>query len=62
LGVSVSDDYDNYESGPFCAHWGELGDCEEICTECGHGCNNHNMGDECNVDGCDCEEMGVIDG
>lgn len=29
--MSDTDDYGDYESGPFCRHWGTPGDCDE-CT------------------------------
>lgn len=60
-GAEVSDLYDeadddssDYESGPFCIHWGEAVDCDELCM-CGHSCNSHDGGYE-GCGQCDCEE------
>lgn len=49
---SEADDWEDYESGPFCPHWNGLGDCDEKCS-CGHRCGTHL--DECGVDDCACE-------
>lgn len=46
------DEIEDFESGPFCRHWGD-GDCDEVCTRCGHKCGRHWYG-ECAEDGCDC--------
>ena len=27
----MTDIWEDYESGPFCVHWSELGDCDEVC-------------------------------
>ena len=49
-------DGDPYESGPFCLHWGEPGDCDELCSGCGHPCNNHDFGlADCRI--CPCEKQ-----
>ena len=48
-------DYEDYESGPFCIHFCESGMCDEICEKCGHSCNHHFCGDECNQ--CDCKKF-----
>lgn len=45
-------DWDDYESGPFCRHWSDPGDCDELCANCKHKCH----GDECREDGCNCTE------
>jgi hypothetical protein len=47
-----------YDSGPFCRHWGDPSDCEEICTTCGHICTRHAWyaPSECNEEGCSCVE------
>jgi hypothetical protein len=45
--------WDEYESGPFCGHWQDPCDCDELC-KCGHQCNQH-YDDGCRVDGCECE-------
>lgn len=47
------DDLADYESGPYCQHFSDPGDCEEICR-CGHKCNEH-LFDTCNVNNCPCE-------
>jgi len=59
-GEAVSgDDYRDYGSGPFCRHWGDLSDCDELCNACGHKCREHDYGgkddSECRVDGCVCK-------
>ncbi len=53
----MSEDYEEeYQSGPFCRHWGILGDCDENCAKCGHSCNRHDRDDnEC--DECECKEF-----
>ena len=54
-------DWENYESGPFCRHWGDPADCDAKCANCGHICRVHEFESpgEC-VDGrdgdCDCKE------
>lgn len=49
-GSEDSDDRE-WDSGPFCRHWGALGECEELCR-CGHTCGQHD-GDDCRE--CDCD-------
>ena len=49
--------FDEYESGPFCRHWGDPADCDELCANCHHKCSWHQ--DECNFETqervlCDC--------
>lgn len=51
---SGDDDWGGYESGPFCRHWGSLGDCDELCARCGHSCNVHHDDDECGHEDCTC--------
>lgn len=48
-----TDDWSDYESGPFCAHWGGE-DCDHPCGACGHRC--HSFDDVCPTEGCGCEE------
>jgi hypothetical protein len=48
------EDYVDRDSGPYCQHWAEVGDCEETCATCGHSCAAHWDGDECQRDGCTC--------
>jgi hypothetical protein len=39
-----TDDWTDYESDPFCAHWFSFGDgCDKVC-KCGHVCERHCMG------------------
>lgn len=54
----VEEEGPEYESGPFCAHWGEPGDCDEPCLRegCKHACRQHGVG-ECVQDGCECEGL-----
>lgn len=60
------DDWTDYESGPFCRHYGDPNDCDEVCATCGHRCTQHRFGDwdttECTEDGCECEEWKDSDG
>lgn len=42
-----------YDTGPFCIHWSDPADCEEICATCKHWCRAHGLG-ECNEGGCKC--------
>ena len=53
-------DWENFDSGPFCRHWGDPSDCDELCATCGHRCTDHSYGNgepfECMVDDCKCEE------
>ena len=48
---------EDYDTGPFCRHWRDPGDCEDKCAACGHRCADHRFGDgetSCYV--CECEE------
>lgn len=49
-------DWQDYETGPFCRHWGSLGDCDDTCARCGHTCNLHLDGEPCDEPGCECPE------
>lgn len=54
-------DWSNYESGPYCAHWSEPWDCNETCA-CGHACTAHaTWEDGCNEDGCGCPRFTAPD-
>lgn len=56
--VSEERDWENYETGPFCRHWGDPSDCDELCKGCGHKCREHSYGNddaECMEDGCECK-------
>ena len=51
--------WEDYESGPFCAHWSDLGDCSLKCLResCKHPCNEHYSSyddSKCKADGCTC--------
>ncbi len=65
----MSEEYENDDSGPYCQHWGDPSDCDEVCVGCQHKCCEH-RDDECSgavhgfsVTGslidmeCDCEEF-----
>jgi hypothetical protein len=45
------------ESGPFCRHFHDPADCEEVCI-CGHTCNYHgaNPDSGCLVGDCSCAQ------
>ena len=51
-------DWENYETGPFCRHYGDPVDCDDRCKRCGHACHKHGAGVEddepCSHAGCDC--------
>lgn len=51
--------WENYDSGPFCRHWSDVGDCDDLCI-CGHECRKHDFLDDnepCNVEGCTCQKF-----
>lgn len=50
-------DWSEYESGPFCRHWGEVWDCEIPCLRCGHKCDEHPPYEGCGHDGCACKKF-----
>lgn len=64
----VEDNDQEFESGPFCIHWGDPGDCDDPCLRkgCGHRCSDHGTFDEedaCQGDGCSCRGLvWVMDG
>ena len=47
---------EEYDSGPFCEHWADPNDCEEVCAICKHECRQHRY-DSCSVEGCKCEQF-----
>lgn len=49
-------DEPEFNSGPFCRHWSDPSDCEEICGNCGHECRQHGSF-TCRVEGCECDEF-----
>lgn len=49
------EDYDCcQESGPFCRHWRDLNDCDEVCQNCGHRCTDHDVYGICRGTDKDC--------
>lgn len=46
---------DYSEEGPYCMHWGDPNDCDEICPDCFHQCNVHSPFVGCLEDGCFCK-------
>ena len=52
------DSWEDYETGPFCRHYHDPGDCDKPCERCGHSCSAHGAGveddDPCSRDGCAC--------
>lgn len=55
-GRAMSEEGD-YESGPFCRHFGDPSFCDDVCQGCGHGCSRHAAMDgdtECLEDACNC--------
>lgn len=50
----VEEEDAEWQSGPFCQHYGDPGDCDEPCV-CGHTCAKHHD-DECDVTGCSCQK------
>lgn len=54
--MSDENDWSDYESGPFCRHWGDPADCDIPCGRCGHRCSQHGGG-SCIVDECACDEF-----
>ena len=48
---------EEWDSGPFCQHWGDPSDCEILCA-CGHKCCEHGTG-PCKSESCHCN--GFVD-
>jgi hypothetical protein len=44
--------WDDYDSGPFCMHWRQPGNCDENCPYCGHACSAHSAFYGCEF--CEC--------
>ena len=45
-----------YNSGPFCRHWSDPSDCEEVCL-CDHRCGRHESdADDGACLDCDCSQ------
>jgi len=52
------DEWEEYETGPFCRHWADPNDCDELCKTCGHKCDEHNFDSYdayCLIDTCNCK-------
>lgn len=49
------DEEGEFDSGPYCRHWGDPVDCDEKCAHCGHECCVHWALDGCQD--CNCEEF-----
>lgn len=44
-------------SGPYCRHWSDPSNCEEICARCDHSCSAHDTeGSYCKLDDCECDQ------
>lgn len=58
-----SNDWSDYDSGPFCQHFSTPYDCMDICI-CGHACSEHDreIPYECNNDDCNCSGFADVDG
>jgi hypothetical protein len=48
------EDWSNYETGPFCRHWGDPSDCDRKCV-CGHTCVEHDFAEPGACMECDCK-------
>jgi hypothetical protein len=65
--MSEADDNDwsDYETGPFCRHWGDPSDCDRECKRCGHKCPRHGFGNDnsaCMEEGCQCQSWAETEG
>mgnify|MGYP001568647700 FL=1 len=55
------EDTTEWETGPFCQHFSDPSDCEELCLGCSHGCPDHERSAEsgkprvCTLPGCPCQ-------
>jgi hypothetical protein len=56
-GMIPDDKLDDYESGPYCEHWGDPRYCDKLCS-CSHLCRQHSyyIG-YCTVDCCHCRNF-----
>lgn len=41
------EDWEDYQSGPYCQHWSDPGDCDEICANCGRTWPEHYRNEGC---------------
>lgn len=60
--TSEEPDWGDYQSGPFCRHWGDPIDCDEACARngCGHRCGAHDAAE--GLTGChECECEGWME-
>lgn len=53
-GAQPEEEVQDWQSGPFCQHYGDPSACDEKCA-CGHKCNAHQH-DYCIEADCPCEE------
>lgn len=52
----MTEEMQEYDSGPFCRHWSDC-DCDIECATCGHRCPQHDFSeDESDCYECDCKE------
>lgn len=59
IGNSLEDDdeWDDFQTGPFCVHWcTPPEDCDHLC-ECKHRCGRHDYEERCLELGCTCEKF-----
>ena len=53
---ALDEELDDNGSGPFCSHWDDPADCDNVC-KCGHTCSQHYAQAwewACVVEGCEC--------
>jgi len=54
----MSENWDDYESGPFCRHWSDPSECDECragCATCGHSGLDHDFNKPGACNECHCE-------
>lgn len=49
-------DWEDYDSGPYCRHWSDPSDCEITCANCGHHCQRHSIVEPSNCFDCKCNK------
>lgn len=47
-----TDEWADYETGPFCRHWRVAWDSDRACERCGHRCDQHR--EACDEPACTC--------
>jgi hypothetical protein len=60
--MSDVEEYQEYHSGPFCRHFGDPSDCDEVCLSCGHHCCKHDYCDPYACMECECSAWKEIEG